>query len=67
LFSLDEEIKVPAKGPTAFVKNYNVNQVRLAIRFTSNGCSLPIKVKGIPETQFFFVSNVITAGNSLFN
>ncbi len=66
-FSLGEQINVKKKGSTIFVRDYKLNNIQLAIRFFSNGLPLPIKSNWGVENQTILLSNVIEAGDSIFN
>ncbi len=66
-FSLGKQINVEEKGSTTFVRDYKLNNIQLAIRFFSNGLPLPIKSNWNVENQTILLSNVIEAGDSIFN
>ncbi|CAF0785307.1 unnamed protein product [Adineta ricciae] len=59
----DKEKYIRAKGPTAFVKRYNLAKPCLAIRLFPTGSSVPIKINTSEEDRYTFFSNILTPGN----
>ncbi len=66
-FSLGKQINVKKKGSTIFVRDYKLNNIQLAIRFFSNGVPLPITSNWDVKNETILLSNVIEAGDSIFN